>query len=62
MCWDCYVKMQCSPYGVCCFGKPTILNAEGKVTHYGYNPEDPYCKEVCPHRKHCINILKEGVL
>lgn len=56
ICSYCYARMQRAPYERCCFGKPTLIQLDGKRL-YGYNPKAEECERICPDRVVCRLIV-----
>ena len=57
VCGSCYVRMQKAPYHVSCFGKPTIVDQEGKLLFRGYSAKAEECQRWCPDRALCREVV-----
>ena len=62
VCLKCYLAMQRRPAVQCCFGKPTIIQPNNKVSQSGYDPKSVECNRLCPDRIPCRRLQEKGSL
>jgi hypothetical protein len=57
VCRGCYERGKQSPYEIWCFGKPSLVDGNGKVEEFGYSEQAEECQSMCPDRKVCRQFV-----